>query len=88
MTAQFVEAEGRERAEQRKPGGEREQQRDYGIAKRRTREQKAEDRIDHAEDDGVAWHRLEILPAELQGAMQIGKADGADFGRRLSGLLR
>ena len=35
----------------------------------------------------MAWHRLEILPAEPQRLVQIGKADGSDDGRG-RGILR
>src|SRR5215510_12406233 len=40
----------------------------------------ADDGIDQAEDDGVARHRLEIFPAELECAMQVGNTDGANDG--------
>src|SRR5436190_24155137 len=40
----------------------------------------ADDRIDQAEDDGMARHGLEVFPAKLERAMQVGNTDGADDG--------
>src|SRR6185437_9052260 len=77
-TAQFIQAERRERAEQGKTRRERKQQRQHRIAEHGARQRQAEHRIDHAQDDGVARYRLEILPAEPQRGVQVGQADGAD----------
>ena len=85
--AEFIETERRERAEQGKAGGQRKQQRQHRIAEHRARQHQAEHRIDHAEDDGVARHRLEILPAEPQRLVQVGQADGSDD-RCSRGVLR
>src|SRR5205085_4546681 len=50
------------------------------IAVHQPRQHEADDRIDHAEDDGMARHRLEIFPAALERAVQVGNTDGADDG--------
>ena len=79
--AEFIQAECRERAEQRKARRQRKQQRQDRIAEHGAGKHKAEHRIDYAKNDGVARHRLEILPAEPQRVVQIGQTDPADDGR-------
>ena len=86
--AEFIEAERCERAEQGKARGQRKQQRQYRIAEHRARQHQSEHRIDHAENDGVAGHRLEILPAEPQRPVQVGQADGSDDWRSRGILSR
>ena len=61
--AQFIEADRGKRSEQGKAGGQRKQQRQYRIAEDGARQHKSEHGIDHAQDDGVAWHGLEVFPA-------------------------
>ena len=78
--AQFIKTERGERADQGKARGQRKQQRQHRIAEHGARQHQSEHRIDHAEDDGVARHRLEILPAKPQRLVQIGKPDVSDDG--------
>src|ERR1700736_6006424 len=79
--AQLIESQRREWPKQGEAGGQRKQQRQHGIAEHHARQHQAEHRIDHAEDDGVAWHRLEIFPTEPKRLVQVGQADGPDDGR-------
>jgi hypothetical protein len=85
--AQFVQAEGSKRAGQRKPGGQRKQQRQHGITKHRARQHQSEHRVDRTQHQGVARNLLEILPAEPQRAPEVCDGDGADreLGRDLVG---
>ena len=85
-TAHLIKAQGCERAEQGEACGQRKQQRQHGVTEHRARQHQSEHGIDHAQDDGMTWNGLEILPAELQGPVQIGKADGSDHWR-IRGLL-
>jgi len=71
-------AERREGTEQGKARGQRKQQWQHGIAGHRARQHQSKDRIDHAENDGVAGNSLEIFPTEPECPAQIGKADGPD----------
>ena len=76
--AQFIKTERRKWPEQGKACGKGKQQRQHRIAEHRTRQHQSEHRIDHAQNDGVARHRLEILPAQPQRRVQVGQTDGPD----------
>src|ERR1700722_7709431 len=76
--AEFVETERGKRTNQRKAGGQRKEQRQHRIAKDRSEQNKAENGIDHAQDNGMTWHGLEIFPAEAQRIAQVGQADFAN----------
>src|SRR6266849_1841982 len=76
--AEFVETECGKGTNQRKTGGQREQQRQHRIAKDRSEQNKTENGIDHAQDNGVTWYGLEIFPAQAQGLAQVGQADLAN----------
>src|SRR5262249_23918416 len=54
------------------------QQRQYRIAKDKPEQDKSEDGIHHAQDNGVGRNGLDIFPAEAQRAAEVGKADLAD----------
>src|SRR5882757_8522868 len=76
--AEFVEAERGKRTNQRKTGGQRKQQRQHRIAKDHSEQNKTENGIDHAKDNGVTWHGLEIFPTQAQRDAQVGHADFAN----------
>src|SRR5262249_4150837 len=54
--------------------GQRKEQRQYGIGKHQSEQNKPENGINHAQDNCVTWYGLEILPAQAQGVAQIGQA--------------
>src|SRR6202043_3420048 len=76
--AELVEAERGKRTNQRKTGGQRKQQRQHGIAKDHSEQNKTENGINHAQHNGVSWNGLEVFPAEAQRVAQVGKADFAN----------
>src|SRR5450755_503107 len=76
--AEFVETERGKRTDQRKAGGQRKEQRQHRIAKDHSEQNKAENGIDHTQDNGVTWHGLEIFPAQAQRVAQVGQADFAN----------
>src|SRR6202043_2966156 len=73
--AEFVETERRKRTDQRKTGGQRKQQRQHGMAKGQSEQNKTENGINYAQDNGVSWYGLEVFPAQAQRVAQVGKAD-------------
>ena len=78
--AQFIKTERCERAEQGKARGQREQQRKNGVAEHRARQHQSQQRIDHAQDNGVARNSLEVFPAKPQRLVQIRKMNRSDDG--------
>src|SRR6266404_8778354 len=76
--AEFVETERGKRTNQRKTGGQRKEQRQHRIAKHHSEQNKTENGIDHAQDNGVAWYGLKIFPAQAQRVAQVGHADFAN----------
>ena len=70
--AEFVETERGKRTDQCKTGGERKEQRQHRIAKDHSEQNKTENGIDHAQDNGVTWYGLEIFPAQAQRLVQVG----------------
>src|SRR5439155_4324559 len=76
--AEFVETERGKRTDQRKTGGERKEQRQHRIAKDHSEQNKTENGIDHAQDNGVTWYGREIFPAQAQRRAQVGQADFAN----------
>ena len=76
--AQLIETDRGERTDQRKARGNRERQRQHGIAQRHSDQSDAEQRIDDAEKDGVARHRDKVVDAARQRIEQIGRCDAAD----------
>jgi len=48
------------------------------MAQHPARQNQSEHRVDHAQENGVARHRLEILPPLQQRLLEIGKTDGPD----------
>ncbi|GAA0001020.1 hypothetical protein BRDID11002_10200 [Bradyrhizobium diazoefficiens] len=76
--AEFVEADRGKGTDQGKPGGQRKQQRQDRIAEDHPEQDETENRIDHADDDRVTRHRLEIFPAQAQHLFQVEQADLAN----------
>ena len=76
--AQLIETDRGERTDQRKAGGNRERQRQHGIAQRHSDQSDAEQRIDDAEEDRVTGHRDKVVDAARQRIEQIGRCDAAD----------
>ena len=76
--AQLIETDRGERTDQRKAGGNRERQRQHGIAQRHCDQSDAEQRIDDAEEDGVTRHRDKVVDAARQRIEQIGRREAAD----------
>src|SRR6266436_892604 len=76
--AEFVETERSKRTNQRKTGGEWKEQRQHRIAEDHSEQNKTENGIDHAQDNGVSWYGLEIFPAQAQRLAQVGQADLAN----------
>jgi hypothetical protein len=76
--AEFVETEPGEWTYQRKAGSQRKEQRQQRMAKDRPEDNKTENGIDQAEDNGVGWDGLEVFPAQAQRVGQVGKADLAN----------
>ena len=68
--AQFVEADRGDRTDQGKARRQREQQRQHAIAERQPDQENADQRIDQAQEDGVARHGREIVPALWPGRRQ------------------
>jgi hypothetical protein len=60
------------------PRSRREEQRQHGIANNQSEQNKAENRINHAQDNGVSWYGLEVFPAQAQRVAQVGKADSTN----------
>jgi len=87
--AEFVEGQCSERTDQGKTSRQRKQQRQHGCAKHAARQDQSEHRIDHAKEEGVARHCLEVFPTFPQRLVQVGKADLADggFGRTVLAWL-
>src|SRR6478672_6134744 len=75
---ELVETERSKRTNQRKTGGQREEQRQHRIAKDHSEQNKTENGIDHAQDNGVTWYGLEIFPAQAQRLAQVRWADFAN----------
>src|SRR5258708_1837807 len=75
---EFVETERGKRTNQRKTGGQRKEQRQHGIANDQSEQNKAENGINHAQDNGVSWDGLEVFPAQAQRVAQVGKVDLAN----------
>src|SRR6516165_2509309 len=73
-TAEFVETNRSKGANQRETGGQRKEQRQHGIAKHQSEQNKPENGINHAQDNCVTWYGLEIFPAQAQRVAQIGQA--------------
>src|SRR5262249_46577748 len=76
--AELVEADGRERPDQRKAGGEREQQRQDVVAERQPRQQKSDDWIEQAEEYRVARHGREVGEAPSERVFEVSQTDLAD----------
>src|SRR6266436_7891944 len=75
---ELVETERSKRTNQRKTGGQRKEQWQHRIAKDHSEQSKTENRINHAQDNGVTWYGLEIFPAQAQRLAQVGQADFAN----------
>src|SRR5215468_8288534 len=73
-TAEFVETNRSKKANQRETGAQLKEQRQYGIAKHQSEQNKPENGINHAQDNCVTWYGLEIFPAQAQRVAQIGQA--------------
>ena len=76
--AQFVKPERRKRADQRKAGGERKQQRQEVVAQGQPSQDHADDGIDQAQEHGVGRHRQEIGDAPFERVPEVGQTDLAD----------
>jgi hypothetical protein len=70
--AQFIKSKRRKWPDQGKTGGDRKQERQDRVAKRYSRQNDSNYRIDNAKDDGVAGNRLEVFPAQPQRIEQVG----------------
>ena len=77
--AHLVQADRRERADQREAGRERKQQRQHVVAEHQARQHEADHRIDQAEKHRVARHREEIVEAARERVLQVGQSDFADL---------
>ena len=64
--AELVETNRGKGSKQGKPGCQRKQQRQYRIAKDHPEQSNTENGINHAHDDRVTWHCLEVFPAQAQ----------------------
>src|SRR5215471_6968664 len=69
--AELVETKRGKRANQRKTGGQRKEQRQHRIADHQSEQHEPENRINRAEDNCVTWDGLEILPAQAQRVPQV-----------------
>src|SRR6201993_5130018 len=78
VSAEFVEAERSKRANQGKTGGQLKEQRQQGMAKDQSEQDKTDDGINHAQDDGVSWYSVEVFPTQAQRIAQVEKADLAN----------
>src|SRR5262249_18763168 len=77
---QLVEAERRKRTDQGEAGRDGIDQRHDGAPDRKPQQDKADDRIDQAQEDRMAGHREEIVGALRQRVLEVRHADGADRG--------
>ena len=73
--ADLVEAERREGAKQREARDEREEHRQQIIARGELPEQEGASRIDRRQEDHMARHGAEILPAEADRLLEVIRAD-------------
>ena len=83
--AQFVEADRRERPDQREAGGNREGERQHRIAGNERDQAQSDERIEHAEEQGVARHSRKIVEAARQRLQYVARSYASDFemGRRV-----
>ena len=70
--AELVETERGKRTNQGKTGCQRKEQRQHRIAKDQSEQNKTENGINHAQDNGVSWYGLEVFPAQAQRVAQVG----------------
>ena len=83
--AQFVKADRRERSDQREAGGDREGKRQHRIAGNECDQAQPDERIEHAEEQGVARHSGKIVEAVRQRLQYVARSYVSDFelGRRV-----
>ena len=78
LPAQFVEADGREGADQREARHEREEERHHVVAQYHAGHKQADEGIDDGEENGVGRHHPEVVDAFRGRVLQIRKPDLAD----------
>ena len=79
--AHFIEADRGQGADQRKPGGERENQRQQVVTKCQPRQDETDERIEHAEKNDVGAKRSEIVISPGKDMPEVAHPDAPD-GRR------
>src|SRR5262249_53809794 len=78
LPAHFVEADSRERADQRKARGEREEEVQHVITERQACQKQADKGIDQGEENDVGRHRPEVVDAFRDRVLEIREPDLAD----------
>src|SRR5260221_5842037 len=81
--AHLVEADSRNRADEREAGSDREEQRQHLIAHDQPRQEQADNRIDDAEEDDIGPRYAEIVETPRKDIAEIGDDDAADRQRRM-----